>query len=166
MPRDLGPLVFTFTGDGNVTRGALHMFSCLPNEMVAAKDLQSLVSSTSFAANKVYGCQVSLDDYIIRKSDQSPLERMDRDEYYSNPELFGKRRLTRESTFHKTVAPYTTMLVNGILWDPRYPRLLTKEQMKQGAGKRMHTIADISCDIGGSLEFMSKAVLSSLYRQA
>jgi alpha-aminoadipic semialdehyde synthase len=84
-----------------------------------------------------------LEDYIIRKSDKSPLLRKDRDSYYSRPELF-------ESTFHSTIAPHTSMLVNGILWDPRYPRLITREQLKSTWNKsRLTTIADISCDIGG-----------------
>lgn len=34
------------------------------------------------------------------------------------------------STFHETVAPYTSVLVNGIYWDQRYPRLLTKAQLQ------------------------------------
>lgn len=48
------------------------------------------------------------------------------------------------------VAPYTNVLVNGIFWDHRYPRLLTNDQATQLAREdrlRMLTIADISCDI-------------------
>lgn len=95
--------------------------------------------------DRVYGCVASLEDYIVRKSDDQPLLRKDRDTYYSNPELF-------ESRFHETIAPHTSMLVNGILWDPRYPRLLTKQQMKSiylDQASRLTSVADISCDIEG-----------------
>jgi alpha-aminoadipic semialdehyde synthase len=42
------------------------------------------------------------------------------------------------------------MIVNGIFWDEKYPRLLTKEQMKTLAQEnrlRLLQVADISCDI-------------------
>ena len=52
------------------------------------------------------------------------------------------------------------MLINGIYWDSRFPRLLTKQQARdldlQGRLPIL-TIADISCDINGSIEFMSHA---------
>jgi hypothetical protein len=47
----------------------------------------------------------------------------------------------------------------GMYWDHRFPRLLTTEQMAglaQGSGgfrpQRLRAIADVSCDLGGSLE--------------
>lgn len=64
------------------------------------------------------------------------------------------------SIFHKKIAPYATLLVNGIYWDSKYPRLITNEQLKDLYSKknaRLLSIADISCDLGGSLEFMSRA---------
>jgi len=48
--------------------------------------------------------------------------------------------------------------------DARFPRLLTTAQMQELAGNsesnanapRLRAIADISCDLGGSLEFCTK----------
>ncbi|KAJ3217080.1 hypothetical protein HDU67_008549 [Dinochytrium kinnereticum] len=149
LPRELGPLVFVFTGDGNVTKGALHVFKCLPHEWVKPDDLKALIENKEFDNHKVYGCKVTIEDYIVRK-DGKPYSRQD---YMANPQNY-------ESIFHEKVAPYASMLVNGIFWDERYPRLLTTEQARTLALEnrfRMLQVADVSCDIHGSLEFMSRA---------
>jgi hypothetical protein len=66
------------------------------------------------------------------------------------------------AVFHERVAPYANVLINGMYWDQRYPRLLTKKHIKTlsnggNVGYGLVAIADISCDIGGSVEFMSKS---------
>ncbi|KAJ3105261.1 hypothetical protein HDU97_008284 [Phlyctochytrium planicorne] len=154
LPKALGPLIFVFTGDGNVTKGALHVFKCLPHEWVKPEDLRALVENKNFDNHKVYGCKVTIEDYVVRK-DGGPFSRQD---YFENPQNY-------DSIFHEKVnvwkvAPYASMLVNGIFWDERFPRLLTTEQARTLALEnrfRMLQIADVSCDIHGSLEFMSHA---------
>ncbi len=47
LPENLGPLVFTFTGDGNVSQGAKHIFDCLPVEWVKPSQLEALCFSKS-----------------------------------------------------------------------------------------------------------------------
>ena len=54
-PNGLGPLTFVFTGNGNVSQGAQEIFKLLPHEMVAPKDLPSLVNSKGVDLKKVYG---------------------------------------------------------------------------------------------------------------
>ncbi|CAG8449603.1 19009_t:CDS:2, partial [Racocetra fulgida] len=55
------------------------------------------------------------------------------------------------------IAPYTSMLIHGSYWDSRYPRLITKDQLREiqenSNNRRLLCIADISCDIEGALEF-------------
>jgi alpha-aminoadipic semialdehyde synthase len=65
------------------------------------------------------------------------------------------------------------MLVNGIYWDSRYPRLVTKEDLRQlrnnnsnnssygvsndhlhRNNRKLRVIADISCDLEGSIEML------------
>ena len=70
------------------------------------------------------------------------------------------------STFAQRVAPYASVIVNGIYWAPDSPRLITKEDAKAlfarseanstqfGIPQRLIGICDISCDVGGSMEFM------------
>ena len=48
-----------------------------------------------------------------------------------------------------------TLLVNGVGWNVGFPRLLTTSQL--ALAKRLAAIGDISCDIGGGLEFVSHA---------
>ncbi|TPX69014.1 hypothetical protein SpCBS45565_g02736 [Spizellomyces sp. 'palustris'] len=147
LPRQMGPMSFVFTGDGNVARGAMHVFKCLPHEWVSPDELKDLYNSNSWSNHRVYGCQVRTQDYLVRKDGW----KYDREHYHEHPEQY-------MSIFHEKVAPYTNVLVNGIFWDHRYPRLLTSEQARQLAHEdrfRMLTVADVSCDINGSLEFMS-----------
>ncbi|ORY48201.1 hypothetical protein BCR33DRAFT_757622 [Rhizoclosmatium globosum] len=147
LPRQFGPMVFVFTGNGNVTKGALKMFKCLPHEWVKPQDLPALLANKDYDNKKVYGVRVDMQDYIVRKDGGA----FSRQEYLSNPELY-------ESVFHERIAPYASFISNGIFWDERYPRLLTKEQAKELAVQgrlRLLQLADISCDIGGSFEFMS-----------
>jgi hypothetical protein len=58
------------------------------------------------------------------------------------------------------MAPHVNVLVNGMYWDQRYPRLLTKSQVKDLYSEDNNSflcLADISCDIGGSVEFLEKS---------
>jgi alpha-aminoadipic semialdehyde synthase len=57
--------------------------------------------------------------------------------------------------FTDQVAPYLTLLINGVGWDTGFPRLLTTSQL--ALAKRLAAVGDISCDIGGGLEFVSRA---------
>jgi alpha-aminoadipic semialdehyde synthase len=51
--------------------------------------------------------------------------------------------------------PYLTILTNGIYWEPSQPRLVRKGDLKalsSGATPpKLRLVADISCDIGGSV---------------
>ncbi|KAI8906263.1 Saccharopine dehydrogenase-domain-containing protein [Gorgonomyces haynaldii] len=149
LPKRLGPMSFIVTGDGNVSRGALHVFKCLPFERVTPDELAALSTSTSFDNHKVYLCQVKPQDYIVGKDGSS--FKMDR--YLSHPEEY-------KSVFAEKIAPYARFILNGIFWDERYPRLMTLDETREMALEnrmRLLTLADVSCDIHGSFEFMSKA---------
>lgn len=153
ISKDVNPIVFTFTGKGNVSQGAQEIFKLLPHQWIEAKDLKESIK-IGLKNDLVYGCLVEAKDYIKVKPKKNGGETVfDEQKYLSNPELF-------ESHFHETIAPFSTSIINGIYWEPNYPRLLTKEQMKTIQLKdqsKLLTIADISCDIEGSIEFMNKA---------
>ncbi|CAI2161774.1 19390_t:CDS:10 [Funneliformis geosporum] len=151
LPKGFGPMTFVFTGTGNVSNGAQVIFKNLPHEYVKVKDLKECtLASHNYSNKKVYGCQVELHDYLVHKSIGSFVSKSD---YYDNPNQY-------VSEFHTKIAPYTTMLIHGSYWDPRYPRLLTNEQLKAiqmdpNNKYRLLAVADISCDIKGALEFLS-----------
>ncbi|KAJ1723018.1 hypothetical protein LPJ53_002636 [Coemansia erecta] len=153
LPEAFAPMVFTFTGSGNVTQGARAIFDKLPHENITVDDLPAIFANRydDRYKNRLLALQVNAQDY---------LERIDggeysREEYRNHPERY-------RSIFAEKIAPYTTMLINGIYWESKYPRLMTTQdlariQNQRELKNRMLAIADISCDIGGSLEFMSHA---------
>ena len=52
--------------------------------------------------------------------------------------------------------PYLTVVLNCIYWSRKYPRLITKEFIRKhwnDKNRKLEAIGDISCDIGGAIEF-------------
>mmetsp|Transcript_20113 Transcript_20113/g.36905 ORF Transcript_20113/g.36905 Transcript_20113/m.36905 type:complete len:741 (-) Transcript_20113:1128-3350(-) len=147
LPMTLEPLVFAFTGNGNVTKGALEIFKLLPHKMITLEEAKS-IKSTSGPHNCLYGLMVEQKD-IVKKTDCQE-ESFDVKHYRANPSEY-------ESIFASNVAPVCNVIVNGIYWDERYPRVLTKTEMtdlyKRG-NKSLFAVGDISCDVNGSIEFL------------
>lgn len=159
MPKSIGPLTFVFTGSGNVSQGAQEMFQELPYEYVEPKDLPQVAHFGT--TNKVYASVVRRDDHLARKSDGG----FDPDEYERNPELY-------YSSFATNIAPFASVIINGIYWAVNSPRLITIPDAKRllkspetpwipssvgspALPHRLLAICDISADPGGSIEFMS-----------
>jgi alpha-aminoadipic semialdehyde synthase len=65
LPSVLGPMVFVFTGSGNVSQGAQDVFKQLPVEMVSPSQLPSVVESGD--TRRIYGTVVNREDYLIRR---------------------------------------------------------------------------------------------------
>jgi saccharopine dehydrogenase (NAD+, L-lysine forming) len=65
-----------------------------------------------------------------------------REDFHQNPEHY-------QCLFH-TYAEHSDILLNGIYWDPRMPRLFEWEHL-QSAGFRIQTLADITDDKEGSV---------------
>ncbi|KAI0302611.1 Saccharopine dehydrogenase-domain-containing protein [Russula brevipes] len=143
-PRILGPVIIGVTGNGNVTQGILSILSELPIVKVNVDDLPALVSDPATDLRKIYLVHTLPSSYLSR-ADGAPY---DRSQYYANPQEY-------RSSFHTKVAPYLTLLLNGVGWGIGFPRLLTTSQL--ALAKRLAAIGDISCDIGGGLEFVSRA---------
>ncbi|PIA15929.1 hypothetical protein COEREDRAFT_81639 [Coemansia reversa NRRL 1564] len=153
LPDAFTPMLFTFTGAGNVTRGARAIFDKLPHDNVTVDELPSIARDryNQRYKNRLLALQIGAQDYVERIAGG----KYDREEYREFPDRY-------RSVFAEKIAPYTTMLVNGIYWESKYPRLMTTQdlaaiQRKRELKSKMLAIADISCDIGGSLEFMSHA---------
>uniref|UniRef100_A0A1B6KSG6 Uncharacterized protein n=1 Tax=Graphocephala atropunctata TaxID=36148 RepID=A0A1B6KSG6_9HEMI len=160
MPKSIGPLTFVITGSGNVSQGSLEVFQEFPHEFVPPDMLQKVAEHG--VTNKVYGCQVRRRDHLQRRDGGG----FDEEEYDAHPELY-------MSTFGKKIAPYASIIVNGIYWAVGSPKLLTLPDAKdllappqtpwlpvsEGAPALPHrtlAICDISADPGGSIEFMNE----------
>jgi len=149
LPREITPLVVGFAGYGNVSRGAQEILDLLPVEEISPRDLATLTSTHPRTRNTIF-------KVVFKEQDMAePLEagrQFDLQEYYTHPERF-------RGIFDRHL-PYLDVLMNCIYWEPRYPRLLSKEQVKEmysGAQPRLRVIGDISCDIEGAIECTVKA---------
>ncbi|XP_010527055.1 PREDICTED: alpha-aminoadipic semialdehyde synthase [Tarenaya hassleriana] len=160
LPSGICPLVFVFTGTGNVSLGAQEIFKLLPHTMVEPNRLPELfekakgVSQNGLSTKRihqVYGCIVTSQDMVEHLD---PTEAFDKVDYYTHPEHY-------KPVFHEKIAPYTSVLVNCMYWEKRFPRLLSTEQLRDltDRGCPLVGICDITCDIGGSIEFVNRATL-------
>ncbi|XP_024034422.1 alpha-aminoadipic semialdehyde synthase isoform X2 [Citrus clementina] len=165
LPSGICPLVFIFTGSGNVSLGAQEIFKLLPHTFVEpsrlpelfgkAKDQHGGASKRIF---QVYGCVVTSEDMVEHKD---PTKGFDKADYYTHPEHYNP-------VFHKKIAPYASVIVNCMYWEQRFPRLLSTQQIQDlvRKGCPLVGISDITCDIGGSLEFVNRttSIDSSFFR--
>ncbi|CAI5448094.1 unnamed protein product [Caenorhabditis angaria] len=155
MPRSLGPLIFVFTGSGNVSQGAQELFEHLPHEYVDVATLPKVAKKG--ALNKVYGCVVTRKDHFVPKNG-GPFNKQEFEQY---PDRY-------TSKFATEIAPYASVIINGVYWDAQSPRLITIPDAKNlltpvqrydtpgcpTLPHRLVALCDISADPGGSVEFM------------
>ncbi|XP_073219800.1 alpha-aminoadipic semialdehyde synthase isoform X2 [Cicer arietinum] len=155
LPLGICPLVFAFTGSGNVCSGAQEIFKLLPHTFVdpsRLSELQKMVTNKPRHGSKrifqVYGCTVTAKDMVEPKD---PMKVFDKVDYYAHPDHYNP-------IFHEQVAPYTSVIVNCMYWEKRFPPLLSYKQIQDlmRKGCPLVGIADITCDIGGSLEFVNR----------
>lgn len=157
LPAGICPLVFVFTGSGNVSHGAQEILKLLPHTFVDPSKLPELHGTakelppkrpSSKRVFQVYGCVVTCQDMVEHKD---PLKSFDKVEYYAHPENY-------KPVFHENIAPYASVIVNCMYWERRYPRLLTTQQFQdlERNGSQLVGICDISCDIEGSIEFVKQ----------
>ncbi|KZT33116.1 hypothetical protein SISSUDRAFT_993382 [Sistotremastrum suecicum HHB10207 ss-3] len=156
-PPAIGPFVIGVTGSGNVASGVLDTLKHLPIEICPADQLPALVSNTrdiKLTSIQVYVVHANPSTYLEHKNGLS----YDRRDYYDNPNDYS-------SYFHEKIAPHLTVFVNGIGWKTGFPRLMTTSQLSHAVATsrklygpvRRLSVADITCDIEGGLEFVSHA---------
>jgi addiction module HigA family antidote len=90
-----------------------------------------------FGTTAEYGTRIALKKFNLQ-------------EYYKQPHLY-------RSIFQQYIQ-HLSILMNCIYWDKQYPRLITKECMKENFTDqhKLQVIGDISADINGSIEFTEK----------
>lgn len=152
MPRSIGPLTFVFTGTGNVSQGAQEVFSELPFEYVNPRDLKEVAEGGS--TSKIYGTIMTRSDHLVRKQTAMPngSSSFDYEEYNQHPDRY-------YSTFSKQVAPYASVIINGVFWEQKFPRLLTIPDAKnlQTPIKESRSAAN-SLERDNYLEFFRRSI--------
>ncbi|XP_072952758.1 alpha-aminoadipic semialdehyde synthase isoform X1 [Typha angustifolia] len=156
LPAGISPLVFVFTGDGNVSQGAQEIFKLLPHAFINADKLPELAGAANWTHHsqatrrifQVYGCIVTCRDMVAPKDSTRSFDKVD---YYAHPEHY-------YSVFHERIAPYASAIVNCMYWEKRFPRLLSTKQLQDlmKNGCPLVGVSDVTCDIGGSLEFVNR----------
>ena len=144
LPDEINPLVIGITGYGNVSIGAQRILDIIPVTQISPSELLS----KDLEKNKIYKVVFKEED-IAERIDGS---KFDLEEYYSEPEKY-------QPKFEKYI-PKINLLVNAIYWEEKYPRLVTKEFVADRSLRNFIAIADLSCDINGSIELTEKAALS------
>ena len=144
LPKALLPFRVVFTGAGNVTQGAQSVFEVLPHQYIDPAALPSVTPDP----HTLYATRVSA-EHMVQHAQGRPF---DKAQYYDNPSEY-------VPVFHNRIAPHTSLLVNGMYWDNRYPRLITLEQYQrlQQNNAPLLAVADITCDVKGSVEMLQKS---------
>jgi alpha-aminoadipic semialdehyde synthase len=146
LPEPLVPLVCGFTGYGHVSQGAQEIFDLLPTEEVPPEKFGAFLRQKNFSAHRVYKT-VFHEEHLVRP--RSACRLFELKDYYENPSGY--------EPLLESYLPYLTVLINGIYWAPQYPRFLTKsfvrELFARESRPRLRIIGDISCDVGGGVEF-------------
>lgn len=128
----LPPIKILLTGAGRVTKGAQEVLDGIGIKNVAMPEY------TAHQYDEAVYIQLDSDAYNKRKNGGEFIY----PDFYSNPQNY-------ESTFSQYL-PHTDMLIAGAYWDPKAPVLFTKEDVQKPDFK-LRTIADITCDIEGSI---------------
>ncbi len=142
LPAGLPPLICGFAGYGNVSRGAQEIFDLLPVIEINPADLENFTGDDPHHVYKV----VFREEDMVEPVD--PHAAFVLQDYYDHPERYRSR--------FERYLPHLTVLVNGIFWTSRYPRLVTKAGLRalfeREAQPRLRVIGDISCDTEGAIE--------------
>ncbi len=135
---NLPDIKIVLTGKGRVGMGSLEILEATGIRKVSPGDfLKRSFKEPVFT-------QVDVDDYHQR-IDGNPFDIPD---FFIKPEVF-------ESNFFE-YAKEADLLISAIYWDPKAPELFTLKQM-QKPEFRINLIADITCDIDGSIPSTQRA---------
>ncbi|MEO5643813.1 MAG: NAD(P)-dependent oxidoreductase, partial [Bacteroidia bacterium] len=126
------------TGNGRVANGAIEIMGLLHTRRVTPYEF------THYSFREAVYTQLHSCDYN-ETLDGSP---WNREYFYSHPEKF-------RSTFGKFTR-HCDMLIHCSFWDPRAPELFEKKDMKSPEF-RISVIADVTCDINGSIPSTTKS---------
>jgi len=127
-----GKMKILLTGEGRVASGAVEIMNLLGIRRVEPSEFL-----TESPEGPVY-CQIGPQHYTRRADGKA----FDFHDFVQHPDAY----VSAFMPFMKV----TDLLITGHYWDPKSPRLFTREELATGSF-RCRIIADISCDINGSV---------------
>lgn len=135
----LPPFKIVVTGDGRVAGGALELLNEIPVRQVAVNEF---LEKNDF--NEPVFVQLSPVDYNSHKEGKN----FDLLHFFNHPDEY-------QGNFCRFCSQ-TDLLIAAAYWDPKAPVLFTSEEMKSN-DFRIKVIADITCDIEGSIPSTKRA---------
>jgi hypothetical protein len=148
LPEALIPLNIGIAGYGNVAGGVHEILAELPTRDVEPGNLEDTFEEPS--PHCLYQTTFREEHLVepLKKRRSFALQ-----DYYDHPERY-------RSVFDRYL-PHLTVLMNCNYWDERYPRLVTKDQLRTlwsgDSPPRLRVIGDLACDIEGAVECTLKA---------
>lgn len=129
------------TGGGRVANGALEVLGVLGLRKVTTYEF------LHYSFREPVYVQLHSEDYH-RSKDGTPFSNQD---FYQHPEKY-------DCTFagNNSFAGFCDLLIHCTFWDPRAAVLFTKQQMRDPRF-RISVIADVTCDINGSIPSTTRA---------
>lgn len=134
----LPPIKIVLTGSGRVAQGVTEVLDGMGIQKVSPKEFLS-----NNYLHPVY-TQLRSKDYHYRRSDGG----FETWEFHQNPQLY-------DADFKKYYRK-AELLIAAAYWNPAAPVLFSKEEIRK-EDFRIKVIADITCDIGGSIPSTLKA---------
>ncbi|MCB2210616.1 hypothetical protein KQI52_00725 [bacterium] len=152
LPKEISPVVVGITGGpGRVSLGAQDVLAALNPTNLSPAELHYKPMRDVLTNDQVYQVVFDMPDFL-RRSDGQPYEFQD---YLANPDQY--------EGFMDESLPHLSMLVNGIYWEERYPKLVTLEMLREmfadGKQPKLTVISDVTCDVEGSIESTKVATL-------
>jgi alpha-aminoadipic semialdehyde synthase len=145
LPEALRPFVCGFAGYGNTYRGAAEVFDLLPMREIHPEEIEAVAADPNPPRDVVFKAVFHEEHTVVPAS---PWDRFELQDYYLHPEKY--------RPVFEGYLPHLTLLLNCIYWEPKYPRLVTKEGLARLFGgerpPRLRVIGDVSCDVLGSIE--------------
>jgi len=143
LPPQVSPLVIGIAGYGNVARGVREILSEIPTREVQPQNLPAIYAETF--AHRIAVVTFKEQHIVAPKTAERAFELQD---YYDNPE--------RYRAAFADYLPHLTVLMNCNYWDERYPRLVSKQDLRRlyngDVRPRLRVIGDVSCDVDGAVE--------------
>ncbi|MCK9481042.1 MAG: NAD(P)-dependent oxidoreductase [Bacteroidia bacterium] len=133
-----GDIKIVLTGTGRVGGGAYKFLTDIGLEEISPEDF------LKHKKKGIWFTHLGSKQLFRRKSDK----KYDRKQFHTEPELY-------ESSFLQ-YANQCDLLINGIFWNSRMPRLFETTDIQNSAFK-ISVIADVSCDVNGSVPITYRA---------
>ncbi len=134
-------LKIIITGGGRVANGAIETMGAMHIRKVTPFEF------LHYSFREAVYAQLHSDDFHVRKDGTEG----NKQEFYKHPELY-RSVFCDEGSY----GAYCDILVHCSFWDTKAPLVFTREQMR-GRNFRISMIADVTCDLNGSIPSTIKA---------